>query len=230
MKKNSLRVYLVLGILFVVYSIIVFVIPFSKNAVFWLAYIFTVIAMAIQIMVFKLSFTIGKGAKSKFYGFPILFVGIVYLIVQIAVGIIEMTLSTIVPLWFFLVLNVLILSVGITGCIVTDAIREEVERQDVKIKKDIEKMRAMQSLLVTEVNQCEDLKIKKQLQKVADEFRYSDPVTCEASTSIELELAELISEIQKTIIDDEHDSAEILCNKVLSLLAERNGICKLNKK
>ena len=46
MKKNSTKGYAVLGILFVLVSVVAFVITVPKNAAFWVSYGFTVIAFA----------------------------------------------------------------------------------------------------------------------------------------------------------------------------------------
>ena len=56
MTKNETRGILLMAILFVVFSAIAFVIPFSKNGVFWIAYLFGVLAILFQIYIFKSSF------------------------------------------------------------------------------------------------------------------------------------------------------------------------------
>ena len=77
---------LVLALLFVVYTLIVLAVPFAKGGMFWLTYLFTAVAFGVQAYVFKLSFEKEAGAKSKFYGFPIARVGVLYLAVQIVLG------------------------------------------------------------------------------------------------------------------------------------------------
>lgn len=66
----------VLALLFVVYTLIVLAVPFTKGGMFWLTYLFTAAAFGVQAYVFKLSFEKEAGAKSKFYGFPIARVGV----------------------------------------------------------------------------------------------------------------------------------------------------------
>ena len=79
--KNKNLGYAVLGILFVLISVIVFVIPTEKTATFWIAYIFTAIAFVAQIAIWKKA--LGKEAtlKSKFLGLPVVHISIVYLII-----------------------------------------------------------------------------------------------------------------------------------------------------
>lgn len=228
MKKNSVRGYIALAILFVVYSVIAFVAPFQKAAViFWLAYIFGVIAIASQLYIFKIAFS-GEDVKSKFYGFPIARVGIIYLTVQIVLSMIEMALADIMPIWIAIILNVVIAALASLGCIAADAMKDEIERQDVRLKKDVSNMRALQSQSSTLVSQSNDT-VKKVVQDLADEFKYSDPVTCDQSVQIENELANMMNELQNAIIDNDDISVIDLCKKATGVLAERNRVCKLNK-
>ena len=83
MKKNSIKGYLILGILFALVSIIAFAIPTVKTTTFGIAYVFTVVAFAAQIAIWKIALGRKDTLKSKFLGFPVVHVGIVYLIVQI---------------------------------------------------------------------------------------------------------------------------------------------------
>lgn len=51
MKKNSSKLYLILGILFILVSVIAFTVPATKTAAFWISYAFTVVAFAAQIII-----------------------------------------------------------------------------------------------------------------------------------------------------------------------------------
>ena len=53
MKKNSTKGYVILGIIFALISIIAFVVPTMKTATFWIAYVFTTIAIVAQIVIWK---------------------------------------------------------------------------------------------------------------------------------------------------------------------------------
>ena len=228
MNKNSVRGHVALGILFTVFSVIAFVVPFQKaTLIFWLAYVFGVVAIAFQLYVFKIAFS-GKDVKSKFYGFPIARVGIIYLAVQIVLSFIEMVLATLMPVWMSIILNVIIAALAVLGCIATEAMKDEIERQDVQLKKEVSNMRALQSQSSALVNQSNN-RVKAAVQDLANEFKYSDPVTCDQSVQIENELANMMSELQNAVIDNDNASVIDLCKKIAGILAERNRICKLNK-
>ena len=48
MSKNRVRLYIILAVVFAVFSAIAFVAPFGHSAVFWLSYVFGVVAIAVQ--------------------------------------------------------------------------------------------------------------------------------------------------------------------------------------
>ena len=49
MKKNKGMAYAVLAIAFVLINVIAFAVPTAKTATFWIAYVFTAVAFALQI-------------------------------------------------------------------------------------------------------------------------------------------------------------------------------------
>lgn len=229
MVKNNVRGYIVDAILFVVFSVIAFAAPFKMTAAFWLGYVFGVIAIAAQIYFFKISFSNGKDVKSKFYGFPIARIGVVYLSVQIVLSLIEMIVAAVIPTWVVVIANILPIAFVAVGSIAAEVMKDEIERQDVKIKTDVSDMRGLQSQTAAFAGICQDTDVKKILQDLADEFKYSDPVTSEATKEMETELKFLVSEIQRALVDADMKSVESFCVRTKATLAERNRVCKLGK-
>ena len=221
---------LVLVLLFVVYTLIVLAVPFAKGGMFWLTYLFTAAAFGVQAYVFKLSFEKEAGAKSKFYGFPIARVGVLYLAVQLVLGLVFMALAAVAPVWLALVLYLALLVAAAVGVIATDSIRDEVERQDAQLKKDVATMRALQSKAAALPAHCEDTTAKAALEKLAEEFRYSDPVIAPALTDLETDMAATMEELSAAVTDGDNAAVLALCKKISATLAERNRLCKLNKK
>lgn len=229
MGKNEIRGYIIEAIIFVVFTLVVFAPPFRKTSVFWLAYIFGVIAIVFQIYVFKISFSNGDGVRSKFYGFPIARVGVIYLAIQLVLSLIEICLASIIPVWVAIILNILPLAFALIGCIAAEVMRDEIVRQDITLKKDVSNMRALQSLSLSLVGLCQDESLKADLQKLADEFKYSDPVSSDQTKGFEIELMNQLNELQKAVIDGDSHVVSELAKREISALAERNRLCSLNK-
>lgn len=228
MSKNKLRFYIVLAILFVVLSVIAFVLPFQKTATFWLSYAFAAVAIAVQIYAYPKAFD-GPTVKSKFYGFPLARVSTIYLIAQLVLSLIFMVASKWVPAWIPVVLFTLLLGAAAIGFIAAEGVRDEVERQDVVHKANVTTMRALQSKAVFVASQCEDAETKKALDAFAEALRFSDPVSSDALTDIEENLTGLVEELGNAVLDKDFEAARSLCAKASTLLADRNRMCKLNK-
>lgn len=229
MKKNTVRAYMMVGMVFVVYTVIAFAVPFTKNTAFILSYLFSAVAIAVQVLVMKLAFSRGKDLKSRFYGFPVLRVGLIYLAVQLIFGLSVMTFSPVIPVWALLVAEIIILALALSGLIATDVMRDEIERQELRLKKDISAMRNLQMEAGTIAEQCVQPSLKKRLRTFAENLKYSDPVSCEASGQTENELANIVKEMQTAVLEEDYDGASLLAEKAEVVLSERNRICKMNK-
>ena len=74
MKKITKNYLLIIAIILVVYSVLVFVIPFTKMnmATFVISYIASVIALLSQVYVAYIAFKGEDNLTSKVYGFPII--------------------------------------------------------------------------------------------------------------------------------------------------------------
>lgn len=228
MHKNKVRGCITLAVIAIVLSVIAFVAPFLRNATFWIAYLFSVIAIAFQIYIFKISFSQTEDVKSKFYGFPIAQIGLVYLVAQLIISIVEMILAILIPSWVAVVINIIVTAAAVLGSIAADTVRDEIVKQDDKLKKNVTNMRSMQLLSASIAGQCTS-DIRTELAKLAEEFKYSDIVSSEATVELENELKQQLDELQSSVIEGDIESAKVLCAGIHAKLNERNRLCALNK-
>ena len=232
MSKNKTRLYLIIAIIFVLFSVIAFAAPFEKNTVFWLSYGFGVLALAVQLIVQPRALDLdGHDVRSKFYGFPLTRIATAYLAVQLALSLVFMILcqSMEIKTWVPFIAYVLIFGISAIGFIAADAMKEEVERQDTVHKANVGTMRALQSKAVFVASQCEDAETKKALDSFSEALRFSDPVSNTATADIEENLTGLLEELGSAELDKDYPAAKTLCAKASTLLADRNRMCKLNK-
>ena len=229
-NKNTLRWWILLALLLVVYNVLAFAIPFKHTGVFALSYAFTMIAILAQAYVIRSAFYRGEGVRSKFYCFPIAVVGAVYLAVQLVLGFIFMALGAIAPLWLALVLYVVALAAGCAGFIAADAVRDEVERQDAVQEKQVGLMRSLQAESRAIARSNRDAGCAAALEKLAESFRYSDPVSCEASAAEEAGLKEGLARLRAAVESADGEAAAALCRELESALARRNELCRAGKK
>lgn len=225
MNKDTIRGLVVLGVLLVLYILIAFLIPFVHTATFWVSFVFTLIAFAVVAASIYIAFIKNPDAKSRFYGFPIAKIGVIYGAVQLLAGIVFMALAAIVPAWLAVLVYAIALGAAVIGLISVETVVEEIHIQDVKLKKDVSLMRSLQS----KVNQIAAQSENADVKALADEFRYSDPVSNDAIADAEADLAAAVDELQTAYVDDDSEAVAKLCRKASALLAERNRLCKLNK-
>lgn len=229
MSKNQIRSCIILGVVLVCFCVVSLVVPFEKGAGFWIAFIFGVIAIGVQVYVFRVSDVANGNAKSRFFGFPILRIGMIYMVCQIALSFGEMALNQLIPAWGPVIVNIIILAIAVVGFISADSMRDEIVRQDEQVRKDVRSIRELQASSASLVGMNSNPALKKSLRDLADDFRYSDPVSSDATVNQENELKLLINEIQRAIVDGDDKAAADYCERTRRTLADRNRICKLNK-
>lgn len=222
MKKGYGKGYLILGILFVLISIIAFVIPTLKTPVFWISYGFAVIAFALQIFIWKKSFSEKDTLKSKFLGIPIVHIGIVYLILQI-ISFAVFTALPMLPLWSAIVTDILILAICSVCLISADVARNEIERVEEKVQKKVFYLKNLQADIELLADAETDAQVKDSLEKLAEAIRYSDPMSSDELSDIETKISVKAEELKTA-----SDKVKMI-EEILRLLAERNKKCKLLK-
>ena len=229
MKKDTMRGVVGLGVLLILYILIAFLIPFAKTATYWVSFVFTLIAFCVVAASIYIAFVKNPDAKSRFYGFPIARIGVIYGVAQLVAGLLLMALGKWVPVWLAVLVYAIMLGAAVIGLISADAVAEQIHAQDAKLKKDVAAMRAIQSKLSVLPGQCEDPVTAKCLTQLAEEIRFSDPVSSEATQETEADLNALTDELQKAVLEHDTAAAQNLCKRCQAVLMERNRLCKLEK-
>lgn len=222
MKKNSSKGYLILGILLVLVSVIAFAVPSAKNTAFWISYGFTVLAFAAQIAIWKAAFGRAEFLKSKFLGFPIVHIGIVYLVVQIIDLAVFLFIPTL-PIWSAVVACAVIAGVSAVCMIASDVGRSEIERVSAKVREKTFYIKQLQVDVELLAGAETDTATKSALTRLAEKIRYSDPMSDGQLADIEDRITVKFAELKSSA-----DKVKII-NELNSLLDERNRKCKLLK-
>ena len=230
-EKNKIRALIICAILLAVYCVLVFVIPFKREGTFWVSFAFAVIAFLAQGYFFKTALDHGEDAKSRFYGFPILKVGILYLIITIAVSLVFIIVATFVkvPVWIPVIVFVLLLAAAAIGLIATESVRDEVERQETVVKKNVETMKDLRAKVSLIAESCEEPEARKLLQGLSESFRFSDPVSNEGTKEAEAQLNDLLGQLEAAVEEKKTEEIEALVKKTAKALSERNLLCKSGK-
>lgn len=229
MKKNSVRWWIVLAAVLVLYHVVIFAVPFEHTTVFFLSWAFTLLAMVAQVYVIRTAFYKDEGIRSKFYGFPIAKIGVTYLLAQLVLGLGFMAAGQVVATWIPLVVYAVLLAGAMIGLVAADVARDEVEKQDAKLQAKISVMRTLQSKAAALPELADSEELSAQLTKFAEAVRFSDPVSSEALQDAEAALVSCVNELEQALMNKDTQAALSLIQKSTAALNERNRLCKLNK-
>jgi len=221
MKKNSTKGYVILGILFTLVSIIAFAVPTLKTATFWIAYVFTAAAFAAQIIIWRTA--LGKEAlKSKFLGFPVVHIGIVYAIIQ-TVAFAVFLFAPMLPVWSAIVVCSIIAGVSAVCMISTDAGLNEIERVEAEVQEKVFFIRELQADIELIATTETDADTKAELTRLAEKISFSDPMSNEQLMDLENKISTKVLKLKTAT-----NKVEIITELTL-LLDERNKKCKILK-
>ena len=222
MKRNSTKGYVILGILFALVSIISFAVPTVKTATFWIAYVFTTAAFAAQIGIWKTALGKEDALKSKFLGFPVVHIGIVYAVIQVITFAVFMFVPTL-PAWSAIVACSVIAGISTVCMISADVGRNEIERVEAKVQKKVFYIRELQADIELLADNESDAAVKTALSQLAEKIRFSDPMSNEQLANLENKISIKAAELKTA-----SSKLEII-TELNSLLDERNKKCKILK-
>ena len=226
MKKDFARSTVCLGVLLVLYMLLAFLIPFVKTAVFWISFVFTLVAFAVTGWSLYTAFLKKEDVTSRFYGFPIARIGVIYGGGQLAASLLLMALGKWTPAWLAVLVYAAMLGAAVIGLVSADAVVETIHTQDQKLKKDVTFIGSLQSKANQMAAQCS----LPEMRQFCENVRYSDPVSSEALAEIERDLSAAVDDLQSAVVDGDTEMIAQLVRKADGLLGERSRVCKLNKK
>ena len=222
MKKTNTKGYLILCILLILLSIIAFAVPTLKTVTFWIAYVFTIAAFVAQIVIWKIALGRGETLKSKFLGFPVVHIGIVYLIIQTITFVIFMFAPTL-PTWIAVVTCSIVCGISAVCMISGEAGRCEIERIESKVQKKVFFIKELQAEINIIASEETNDEIKDTLLQLAEKIRFSDPMSNEQLADLENKISERVVSLKGTT------EKAVLIAEITSLLNERNQKCKILK-
>ncbi|MBD5112462.1 MAG: hypothetical protein HDT42_08050 [Ruminococcaceae bacterium] len=229
MNKKMKSFVLIYAIIFIAYCVLFLVIPFPKSGTAWVEFAFTLIAICTGAGISWYAFK-NEGLTSKIYGFPMFKVGFIYMIVQIIVGCVIVIVGCFVavPIWVAVVASIVILAVAGIGFIGTDNARDIIIEQQAQTQASVKQMKMFRLDMQYIVDICADTELKKVLEKLADQFKFSDPVTCDELFDIEDNLKREVKSLA-AIVNSDKELARKKIDEVSILLADRNRRCKESK-
>ena len=222
MKKNTPFAHIILGIVFILFNIVAFVVPTDKTATFWITYAFSAVAFVIQPFVWKIAFGKGTELKIKFLGITLIHVGLVYIAIQLVAFVMFMAFPNI-PSWIAVIVNALIVGVSLICLISIEVGTKEINKVEEKVKQKVFYIKELQVDVEMTAQRETDTETKKALEALAEKIRFSDPMSSEQLFDLENKIKEKVEGLKTS------GDKISLSKDVELLLEERNRKCKLLK-
>ena len=231
MNKKNKSIIAAYGILAFIYLIAFVIIPFPKNAASWISFVFTLVSFVLSLGVTLYVFGKDDEMTSKFYGFPIFKIAYMYPLIQFVVGLIICIVAAFVavPYWIALILSLIILGASAIGVIATDNARDIVEQTEAESERVTKATKMFNLNIASVLDLCTEPSVKIELEKLAESFRFSDPVSSDATEDIESTIMEKLENLKISISSSDSDENIAKITELKNLLAERNRICKVSK-
>ena len=233
LDKNTIKNLSIFAVIFVIYNVISFAIPFKHTSTFWGAYIFGVIAILLQIAIVMLAANGAESLRKKVYSFPVFRMGIIYLAVQLGVSLIFSVSATFIesfPGWIISVVSVIVLGVFVILVLLTDTARDEIVKIEEEEERHTVQIKTFRINIDSIMRRVDDKDLLKLLEKLSDTAKYSDPVSCEELYAIENEITDKIAELGTAVQNGEIALAKALVEQVVDLFDDRNAQCKMYKR
>lgn len=225
MNKNFKYYFAIWAILFVVFNAVLFIVAANTGAIaksgvsFWVSYALIIVSFVAQLLCARNAFS--GDSRKLFYGLPMIQVSYSGLIASIIVGAILMSVR-VIPCWIAAVICLIIAAIEAVAIVKAKAATDIVSNRDAEIRQKtsfIREMTAEAEMLYKTASTDEE---KRELKKLYEVFRYSDPMTTPSSIVIEEEIKQVFSEIQRAF------SASIV-NQLVLLIKKRNSVIKDSK-
>jgi hypothetical protein len=228
MMKNRKRRLLILAIVFVVFNVLVFVVPFNRNNVFWIAYAFGAATILGQVAADIVAFGKADSLRKVFMGVPIVKIAYRCLFTQLTICSTLMSLSRWfnIPWWVAVVPCMLVLAFAAVAIIKADWARERIEKTDVKGLTETHFMHQFRADIESLIPRITDSALKTKVAKLAEEVRYSDPVSSAGLEGLEANMKDKLF-LLKQAVSNTSDDGNTLVDELLHLVNERSSQCRV---
>ncbi|MBD5083374.1 MAG: hypothetical protein HDT34_04350 [Clostridiales bacterium] len=221
------------AIVFAVFNIITFV---SVGATmgfaallpsFWIGYGFITLAF-IGNLLCSLMFFKEENQNKVFLKISVIRLSFSALVASLIAGVVAMVVP-IIPYWFGIIVDVLILAFYAIAIVKASAAADIVNHVEQRVKEKTFFIKVLTVDADTLVSKAKSDEIKAEAKKVYEAIRYSDPMSNNALNDIEYQLQNQFKAFSEAVATDDSELAKSTANELIILVNDRNNKCKLLK-
>ena len=162
------------------------------------------------------------------FGYPLIKHTIIYIVCEFVVSTIFIIVDS--DGWkLAFVLQFLLLAVYLVFAVSCFLAKTTIEEVKQKVAEKTQYIKLLTAEVNSIVAKCADPEVKAEIAKLADELRFSDPMSNEALREVEEKLAAVVAECNSAVEAGDSENAKFFCKKAANLLVERNNKCKALK-
>ena len=231
-KSRIMQSILLAGIAYVFYNVILFVIAKfdDHGAPFWMSYAFINVAFFSLVINAFLLKSRNVTLSDFIFGFPILKNCFIYLGVEFFLSTLFMLLDAADISWVLtFVVQFLALGFHLVLVISSYIAHDTIKDVQTKVKDASNYIRLLQVDVEMVAQKCVHPEAKAAFARLAEDVRYSDPMSNACLFELEKEINLTIANADFAVNQRDYSSALVLCNRAKMLLMERNQKCKALK-
>lgn len=222
--KKGIITGLILLILLAVYNVLYFAIPFDRshsNGAFWLTYGFTTFFIIFMAVVVFIGFH-DKDIKSRVMGIPVIYLGYSILCIQFVIDAVVMGVGNFfeIKTWIPVIVEVLLLAFFLISLIARTAYKDTIAKIDSQ-KQRKAYITELRIQLESMLNSVTNEEVKKELEKLCETVKYTDPVSYKEVEDIEDEISNNVEKLKVVIGDGDSVKVNELIKSISNLVNER---------
>lgn len=224
MRKKRVLAYIIFVVILILFHLLVFTIIQNGGASFWINYCFTLFAFLIQPIIWEVTLGRNTSLKSKFLGFPILYVGGAYVGIQMILFIVLALIPMVSP-WLVLAINAIVAGIAIIFLVAVEIGRSEVSRIDEKVSQKRFFIQELQTEVEMLAMSQTETSLKNALEELTEKIRFSDPMSSILLSTIEEDLRMKVLALKET----EANAMVEAVRDIEALIARRNKLVRTSK-
>lgn len=211
-------------------NVIYFLVPIPKiTASPWIAYGFTMFSVLFTCGTLYFSFFKNEPVKSKAYGFPVFRCAQIYMVFQVVFFAVVCLFSLAIPDWVTLIVCILALIFALIGVLSAETARTIINNQEQRDAVATAQNTYFRLDAAALLNKCTDPAVKPELEKLADDIRYSDPVSTPALNDVESYISNQMRALDMQLNSNSEIELKLIAD-IRRAIADRNQRCKMLKR
>ena len=227
-RKASGMSLAVLGIIFVVYNLFVFILCKPQTSIFWMSYAFMLAAFGCQIASMFISVKT-LDVETMFFGIPLMQLSVFYFGAELFASAAFMFFQNHVGYKIPLLIQVALFAIFAIMAIVAIAGRDASKAVKDDIRTKVSALKSIGVDVEMMVSSVQDAEVRGRLKKLAESIRYSDPMSTPAIEDVEFRIHQAINELRVHCDNGDKQAALETISRLELMIVERNKKLMLSK-